>query len=179
MLRLFIPQLSKPSNWPSHSHNHHNHLPSEFHPLCHTLTNFRSAGQTPRHYSTYRDCRALAAMTDAAQYSLDQMPAIDASIASLIESPDEAVRPDARCPHPQCKITDDLLSKSYDIAAWMGHIRNSHLVLALSQTIQTAGVDVLTQRLSEALLQVFAFMTRELGRLMSTWTLCALPSPSC
>lgn len=119
------------------------------------------------------DCRALAAMKDAAQYGLDQMPAIDASIASLIVSPDEALRPDARCPRPQCKITDDLLTKSYDIAARMGRIGNSfsHLVLALSQTLQTTGVDAQTQSLSDASLQAFAFMTRELGRLMSSLTL--------
>ncbi len=119
------------------------------------------------------DCRALAAMKDAAQYGLDQMPAVDASITSLIVSPDEALRPDARCPRPQCRITDDLLTKSYDIAARMGCIGNSlsHLVLALSQTLQTTGADAQAQGLSDASLQAFAFMTRELGRLMSTLTM--------
>ena len=34
------------------------------------------------------DCRALAAMKEAIQYGLDKMPAIDASIASMIVSPD-------------------------------------------------------------------------------------------
>eukprot|EP00064_Thunnus_orientalis_P007243 superscaffoldBa00000791_g7263 len=55
----------------------------------------------------------------------------------------------------------------------MGRIGNSlsHLVLALSQTLQTAGVDALTQSLSDASFQGFAFMTRELDRLMSTLTL--------
>ncbi|KAE8301058.1 hypothetical protein D5F01_LYC01211 [Larimichthys crocea] len=69
----------------------------------------------------------------------------------------------------QCRITDDL-TKSYDIAAHMGCIDNSfsHLVLALSQTPQTTGADAQTQGLSDASLQAFAFMTRELGRLMST-----------
>ncbi|XP_049437342.1 uncharacterized protein LOC125891834 [Epinephelus fuscoguttatus] len=119
------------------------------------------------------DCNALAAMKDAVQYGLDQVPAIDASIASLIVSPDEALRPDARCPRPQCRVTDDLLNKSYDIAAQMGRIGNSlsHLVLAQSQTLQTAGADAQAQGLSDASLQVFAFLTRELGRLMSTLTL--------
>ncbi|KAL7403275.1 hypothetical protein ABVT39_027118, partial [Epinephelus coioides] len=112
-------------------------------------------------------------MKDAAQYGLDRMPAIDASIASLIVSPDEALRPNARCPRPQCRVTDDLLTKSYDIAARMGRIGNSlsHLVLALSQTLQNTGADAQAQGLSDASLQVFAFMTRELGRLMSTLTM--------
>ncbi|KAE8291436.1 hypothetical protein D5F01_LYC11041 [Larimichthys crocea] len=119
------------------------------------------------------DCRALAAMRDADQYGLDQMPSIDASITSVIVSPDEALRPDARCPHPQCRITDDLLTKSYDIVVRMGRIGNSfsNLVLALSQTLQTTGADAQTQGFSYASLQAFAFRTRELGRLMSTLTL--------
>lgn len=78
-------------------------------------------------------------MRDALQYGLDQMLAIDASIASLIVSSDETLRPDTRCPCPQCRITDNLqdlqdLTKSYDIAARMGHIGDflSHLVLGLS-----------------------------------------------
>ncbi|KAE8291462.1 hypothetical protein D5F01_LYC11070 [Larimichthys crocea] len=144
-----------------------NHLPSRFHHLSHTSLNFRGVGRTPRL------SRALAAMRNADQYGLDQMPSIDASVASLIVSPDKALRPDARCPRPQCRITDDLLTKSYDIAACMGHIgiSFSHLVLALSQTLQTTGADAQTQGLSDASFQVFAFMTRELGRLMSILTL--------
>lgn len=55
--------------------------------------------------------------------------------------PNEAIRPDARCPGPQCKITDDLLTKGFDIAAWMGQVTNflSHLVLAVSRSLQAAG----------------------------------------
>ena len=119
------------------------------------------------------DCRALAAMKDAALNGLDEMPAIDAPIASLIVSQDEALRPDAHCPRPQCRITDDLLTKSYDIAAQMGRIGDSlsHLVLALSQSLQTTDTDAQAQSLSDASLQTFAFMTTELGRLMSTLTL--------
>ncbi len=51
---------------------------------------------------------------------LDQMPAIDTSIACQMVSPDEALRPDACCQGLLCRITEDLLTKSYDIAAWMG-----------------------------------------------------------
>lgn len=47
----------------------------------------------------------------------------------------------------------------------------SYLVLALSQTLRTADADASPKNLSDVSLQAFAFMTRELGRLMSTLTL--------
>ncbi|KAK0152194.1 hypothetical protein N1851_006426 [Merluccius polli] len=48
----------------------------------------------------------------------------------------------------------------------MARIGNSmsHLVLALSQTLQSPGVDPSVQALSEASLRAFAYMSRELGR---------------
>ncbi len=54
----------------------------------------------------------------------------------------------------------------------MGRIGNSlsHLMLALSQSLQSSGSDTPTQDLSDATIQSIAFMTRELGRLMSTLT---------
>ena len=61
----------------------------------------------------------LLTLADNAIYSLDQMPATDASIATLIVSTDEALTLDACCPHLQCRITDDFLTKSYDLAAWI------------------------------------------------------------
>lgn len=66
-------------------------------------------------------------MQNASAYVLGKMPAIEpiasiASITSLIVSPDEVLRPDARCSRPQCRITDDFLVKSYDTAANMGHV---------------------------------------------------------
>ena len=77
------------------------------------------------------DARTLAAMQDAAQVGLGRMPPVEPAIASLILAPDEALRPDARCPRPQCRVTDNLLSKAYDSAARMGRIGNSlsHLLL--------------------------------------------------
>lgn len=95
------------------------------------------------------------------------------SIASLVVSPEEAVQTDAHCPHPQCRITDDLLTKTYNTAARMARIGNSlsHLVLALSQTLQSTEADAQTQGLSEASLQALAFMSKDLGRLMSTLTM--------
>lgn len=119
------------------------------------------------------DSRNLAAMQEAGSYGLDRMAPVDPTIASLIVSPDEALRPDARCPRPQCRMTDDLLVRAYNIAARMGRIGNSfsHLILGLSQVLQESGVDSSAQTLSDASLQTFAFMSRELGRLMSTVTL--------
>ena len=57
------------------------------------------------------DGRTLAAMQDAPKFGLDRMPAVESTIAALIVSPDEALRPDVRCSRPQCWVTDDLLSK--------------------------------------------------------------------
>ncbi|XP_075325299.1 uncharacterized protein LOC142383412 [Odontesthes bonariensis] len=55
------------------------------------------------------DARTLAAMQDASKFGLDRMPAVEPTIAALIVSPDEALRREARCPRPQCRVTDDLL----------------------------------------------------------------------
>ena len=112
-------------------------------------------------------------MANADSYGLDRLAPIEPAIASLVVSPDEALRTDARCPRPQCRITDDLLTRSYNIAARVGRLGNSlsNFVLALSQTIRGSGADPSAQTLSDASLQTFAYMTRELGRLMSTITL--------
>lgn len=128
----------------------------------------------PRRFSHLSgDCRALASMQDASSHGLDRMPTIEPALAALIVSPDEALRPDARCPRPQCRLTDDFIGKSYDAAARAARIGNSlsHLILAQSQALQSSGVDPSLQSLSEASLQAFAFMSRELGRLMASLTL--------
>ncbi|KAK5611804.1 hypothetical protein CRENBAI_010177 [Crenichthys baileyi] len=49
------------------------------------------------------DGRALAAMQDAAKFGLGHMPPVEPAIASLIVAPDEALRPSAWCPCPQCR----------------------------------------------------------------------------
>ena len=77
----------------------------------------------------------------AAKFGLAHMPPVKPAIAALIVLHDEALRPDARCPRPQCQAADDLLSKAYDAAAaCMGCIGNSlsHLMLALSASLQEA-----------------------------------------
>ncbi len=66
------------------------------------------------------------------------MPKVDPIIASFVLSPEEVLRPNVLCPHPQCRITDDLLIQAHNTAARKGHIGNSlfHLKLALSQSLQ-------------------------------------------
>ncbi|TNN44873.1 CMP-N-acetylneuraminate-beta-galactosamide-alpha-2,3-sialyltransferase 4 [Liparis tanakae] len=116
------------------------------------------------------DSRILASMQDAAKCGLERMPAIEPTIASLIVSPEETLRPEVRCPRPQCRVTDELLSQAYNTAARMGRIGNSlsHLMLALSESLQQATPDASVSSLSDASLQAFGLMSRELGRLMST-----------
>lgn len=137
-------------------------------PIIDTLHRCRQDPKTGTHLPNV--CRALAAMTDAAQYGLHQMPAVDASIASLVVSPEEAIRQDPCCPCPQCSSTYDLLTKGYDIAARIGCMTNllSHLALGLSATLQTTRVDIQAHTLNGATLQAIAFNMRDLGRLLST-----------
>ncbi|KAK7905160.1 hypothetical protein WMY93_017767 [Mugilogobius chulae] len=118
------------------------------------------------------DGRALASMQDAPKFGLGHMPSVESTVASLIVSPDEALRPNARCPRPQCRITDELLCRAYDAGARMGRTGNSlsHLLLGLASSLETAGIDAPTQGLVDTSLQAFAFMSRELGRLLSILT---------
>ncbi len=128
-------------------------------------------------------------MQEAESYGLGQMPEVNPFIASFILSPEEALRPNVRCPRPQCRITDALLIQAYNKAACMGRIGNSlsHLRLALSQSLQSMGDDPSIQSISDASLQAFAFMSRELGRLLSTliqahhqvWLAQSLSSETC
>lgn len=118
------------------------------------------------------DGRALASMQDAASFGLDRMPSVEPAVASLIVPPDEALRSDARCPRPQCRATDELLCRAYDAGARMGRIGNSmsHLLLGLTSSLESVGVDSPTQGLLDTALQAFAFMSRELGRLLAVLT---------
>ncbi|CAL9683629.1 unnamed protein product [Knipowitschia caucasica] len=116
------------------------------------------------------DGRALASMQAPDKVGLGHMPAVEPAIASLIVHPEEALRTNARCPRPQCRATDDLLCKAYDMGARMGRIGNSlsHLLLGLSASLEAVTLDQSTQGMVDASLQAFAFMSRELGRLLST-----------
>ena len=60
-------------------------------------------------------------MDNADTYGLEGLAPIKPAIASLVV--------------PQCRITDDLLTRSYNIAALVGRLGNSlsHIVLALDR----------------------------------------------
>ncbi|KAL7371344.1 hypothetical protein ABVT39_025162 [Epinephelus coioides] len=113
---------------------------------------------------------ALAAMEDAESVGLLHMPAVEPPIAALIVAPDEAMKSDPKCPSAQCKVTDDYVCKAYNTAARVGHLGNtlSHLLLALSASLQEAQVDNFVRDICDVSLQAFAYQTRELGRLMLT-----------
>lgn len=115
------------------------------------------------------DGRALAAMHNAAEVGLERMPAVEPAIASLIVSPEEALRSTVRCPRPQCRVTDDILYRTYSAGARAGRIGNSlaHLMFALSGTLQEGTAPANSVNFSDAALQAFALLTRELGRMMS------------
>ena len=82
------------------------------------LRELHACWRDPRaHSRATSDGRSLAAMQDAPKFGLDRMPAVEPTIAALNSSPDLALKPDVRC--PQCRVTDDLLSKAYDAAARM------------------------------------------------------------
>ncbi|KAJ8277658.1 hypothetical protein GJAV_G00078190 [Gymnothorax javanicus] len=105
-------------------------------------------------------------MQNAASYGLDRLPNIELADAALALTPGEAFRPDARCPLPQCHMTDDQIIRSYDTAAQISCIDNSmsHLILALSNTLQTLVADHSAQSLSESSLQAFLYLSRELDK---------------
>lgn len=118
------------------------------------------------------DGRAVASMQDAPQFGLGHMPSVEPAMASLIVSPEEALRANPRCPTPQCRITDELLCRAYDMGARMGRMGNSlsHFLLGLSASLEACKVDTATQSLSDASLHTFALMSKELGRLLSALT---------
>ncbi len=55
----------------------------------------------------------LAAMADAQEKGLGNMPSVEPCISSLIVSPDEALKQELRCPKPECRHSDDLLVRIY------------------------------------------------------------------
>ncbi len=61
-----------------------------------------------------RVARTLAAMADAQEKGLGNMPSVEPCISSLIVSPDEAFKQEPRCPNPECRHTDDLLVRIYN-----------------------------------------------------------------
>lgn len=91
-------------------------------------------------------------------------------IASLVLSPDEALKDEARCPRSQCQVTDSILSKAYAIAVRTLCIGNSLslLLLAQSQMLQPEHEGMELGDTNNAALHAFDLISRELGQLMST-----------
>ncbi|CAJ1074276.1 uncharacterized protein LOC125891834 [Xyrichtys novacula] len=120
-----------------------------------------------------QDCRTMGAMAGAAQFGLERMPAVENPVASLVVSPDEALSQNPRCPLAQCRLTDEYITHAYESAARAARVGNSlsHLILALDKSIADAGADHATQSLSEASLRAFAYMAKDLGKVMSNLTL--------
>ncbi|MEQ2304954.1 hypothetical protein AMECASPLE_032509, partial [Ameca splendens] len=109
-------------------------------------------------------------MRNPGDHGLDRMPPVDHCIASLVLSPDEALRERACCLSAQCQVKDDFLCRAYDIAARMARIGNSLsvLLLAQSQMLQPGMAGAALGDTNDAALQAFGLMSRELGRLLST-----------
>ncbi|XP_061590737.1 uncharacterized protein LOC133456285 [Cololabis saira] len=135
------------------------------------LQELRRCWADPKAFAYHgKDARTLASMRQAEQHGLVHMPPVDPCIASLVLSRDEALIDKARCPRPQCRVTDSLLSTAYDAAGRMARIGNSLsvLLLAQSQMLQSEHEGGELGDTNDAALQAFGLMTRELGRLMST-----------
>ncbi|KAJ8333892.1 hypothetical protein SKAU_G00412110 [Synaphobranchus kaupii] len=140
-------------------------------PSPHFLRELPMCWANPRAFARHsRDSRLLSTMRNAEEHGLDHMPAVDHCMRALVLSPDGALRDEARCPSPQCRVTDDLLTRAYDTAVHMARLGNSLsvLMLAQAQMLQPHPVDSSIGDLNDASLQAFALMSRELGRLMST-----------
>lgn len=101
-------------------------------------------------------------MQNARSYGLGQMPAVEPSIASLMFG----------VPGPSIAL-QATFCVCYNTAARIDHVGISlfSLILALFQSLQSSGMDAPVQSLCDASLQAFTVMTRELDRLMSTFTL--------
>lgn len=75
--------------------------------------------------------------------------------------------------HGRSAISWMKLCRGYDTVARAVCIGNSmsQLLLAMSQSLQASEVDSSVQDLSDTLLQAFAYMAREQGRVMSKLTM--------
>ncbi|GLD62558.1 uncharacterized protein AKAME5_001426500 [Lates japonicus] len=63
-------------------------------------------------------------------FGLGCMFAVELEIASLIVHLNEALRLDARCPRPQCQVTDDFRCRGYDTAVHMCRIESCRRTLS-------------------------------------------------
>ena len=104
---------------------------------------------------------------DAREHGLVHMPPVDQCMASLVLSPDEALREDAQSPRPQCQV---MLLKAYATATRMARIGNTLSVplLAQAQMLQPEHEGRELGETNEVALEAFGLMSGELGCLMST-----------
>lgn len=112
-----------------------------------------------------RTIRALAAMVEPDSVGLGRMPTVEPCIASLIISPDEALRQVVRCPNPECRRTDDLLGRTYSATASLGRVGNSlaHLLLAMHTSLSSTA-DATVTELMNASLQALGAIASDCGR---------------
>ncbi|ROI87634.1 hypothetical protein DPX16_0079 [Anabarilius grahami] len=66
--------------------------------------------------------RTLSNMEEAEKSGLANMPAVEPCVAALVVSPDEALRPNLRCPSAECRRTDDLIVKAHNTATRVGFL---------------------------------------------------------
>ncbi|XP_077370196.1 adipolin isoform X2 [Festucalex cinctus] len=114
------------------------------------------------------DGRALARMRFLNPIGLERMPNVEYSIAVLVVSADKALRQDARCPDHQWRLTDELITKSYNTAAVVARLANAqaHLLLALSAALADGEVEEGSSFCNMALRDL-SLLAREQGRCMS------------
>ncbi|XP_049321018.1 uncharacterized protein LOC125781314 [Astyanax mexicanus] len=114
--------------------------------------------------------RSFWNMSDAAQYGLDRIPPLEPSVASLVVSPDEALRFDVRCPSKACRRTDEGIAKAYNHAARIGRLDNtiSHLLLEMESSPQLVDMPSAFRGALQTVLHGMGFLTQEFGSLMAS-----------
>lgn len=136
-------------------------------PHCKDFTDVVSAAfQSALSFRPDRVSRMLADMSTPDAVGLGAMPALEPCVASLIVSPDEALRQDVRCPNKECRRTDDALVKVYNTVARLGRVGNSmgHLLLALHSSSDFVGHEDSTAGLLDASLQALGAVASDCGR---------------
>lgn len=126
--------------------------------------------ETPAPVRQTSNERTLADMLDPETVGLLHMPVVDTQIAALVLPPDEAVKPDPKCPSAQCKITDDYICRAYASAARAARFGNtlSHFLTLITTSVQETGSDDLASDACDAALHTFAYLTKALGDVLAT-----------
>ncbi|XDV25256.1 hypothetical protein PO909_029202 [Leuciscus waleckii] len=119
-----------------------------------------------------RVARTLAAMAEAEEKGLGNMPPVEPCVSSLIVSPDEALRQNLRCPNPECRRTDDLLVRIYNAVSGLSRVGNSmaHLLLALHSALGANPPDGTASELLEASLQALGSIAFSSGKALGLTT---------